>query len=184
MDLVEIKPKDYNVEIDIVYATNRNVTSKPIYKNPYCFLHNDAAKCLMKASKLASNIGYKIKIFDAFRPLEAQKTLWNKFPDPEFVSNPETGRVPHCRGVAVDMTLIDSNEKELDMGTEFDAFTPLSHHGNTEVTELAQKNRHLLMGLMTVSGWDYNPNEWWHYQMPFPENYKKYTDKEAKTYII
>ena len=53
----------------------------------------------------------------------------------------------------------------LDMGTPFDAFTPLSHHGNTEVSVTAQKNRHLLMGLMTTAGWDFYRNEWWHYQL-------------------
>ncbi|MDA0781942.1 MAG: D-alanyl-D-alanine dipeptidase [Rickettsiales bacterium] len=184
MELIEIKPEEYNVQTDIVYATDRNVTGKAIYKNGYCFLHTDAAAALKKASEFANKIGYKIKIFDAFRPLEAQWALWNKFPDPEFVSDPQNGVTPHCRGIAVDMTLVDANLKELDMGTEFDAFTPLSHHGNQEVSIEAQKNRYVLMGIMAVSGWKHNPNEWWHYQLPFHEKYKKYTDIEAKTCII
>ena len=184
MELIEIKTDEYNVDIDIVYASDRNVTGEPIYKNPYCFLHKEAAECLKKASEFADKVGYKIKIFDAFRPLEAQRALWNKFPDPEFVSNPDNGKVPHCRGVAVDITLVDNNAEELDMGTQFDAFTHLSHHGNIEVSVEAQKNRHMLMGIMTVAGWDYNPNEWWHYQLPFLDKYKKYTDIDAKTCIF
>jgi len=184
MALVEIKAEDYSVELDIVYATNNNVTGEPIYKNPLCFLHKDAAVCLKKAISHAEKIGYRIKIFDAFRPLEAQRFLWDKFPDPEFISNPDSGVVPHCRGIAVDMTLVDENCEELDMGTDFDAFTHLSHHGNIEISESAQKNRHMLMGLMAISGWDYNPNEWWHYQLPFYNKYEKFSEKDLKTNII
>ena len=51
------------------------------------------------------------------------------------------------------------------MGTAFDAFTPLSHHGRTDVSAEAQRNRLLLMGLMTAAGWDFYRNEWWHYQL-------------------
>ena len=51
------------------------------------------------------------------------------------------------------------------MGTGFDAFTPLSHHARTDIPVAAQRNRHLLMGLMTAAGWDFYRNEWWHYQL-------------------
>jgi D-alanyl-D-alanine dipeptidase len=51
------------------------------------------------------------------------------------------------------------------MGTGFDAFTPLSHHASTEVSVAAQRNRLLLLGLMTAAGWDYYAMEWWHYQL-------------------
>jgi D-alanyl-D-alanine dipeptidase len=51
------------------------------------------------------------------------------------------------------------------MGTAFDAFTTLSHHGSLAVSEAAQRNRLLLLGLMTAAGWDFYRNEWWHYQL-------------------
>jgi D-alanyl-D-alanine dipeptidase len=51
------------------------------------------------------------------------------------------------------------------MGTAFDAFTPLSHHGNRGVSPAAQANRLLLLGLMSAAGWDFYRNEWWHYQL-------------------
>ena len=51
------------------------------------------------------------------------------------------------------------------MGTGFDAFTPLSHHGNPDVSPEAEKNRLILMGIMTTAGWDFFRNEWWHYQL-------------------
>ena len=47
----------------------------------------------------------------------------------------------------------------------FDAFTPLSHHGNVEISAEAQRNRFMLLGLMSAAGWDFYGNEWWHYQL-------------------
>jgi D-alanyl-D-alanine dipeptidase len=90
--------------------------------------------------------------------------LWNASPDPEFVADPAKGG-PHNRGVALDLTLLDANGRELDMGTAFDALTPLSHHGRTDVPLQAQRNRLLLLGLMTAAGFEFYTNEWWHYQL-------------------
>lgn len=185
MSLVEITNPDFDILLDIAYASSNNFTGKPVYKKPSCFLHGDAAKALLKAMNLVSALGYKIKIFDGFRPLEAQQALWDHTPEPEFISPPETGRTPHCRGIAVDLTLVSvDNNQELDMGTDFDEFTALSHHGNTDISVDAQKNRHILMGVMTYAGWDFNPNEWWHYQLPDLEKYPKLSDQEAKTFLM
>ena len=134
----------------------------------------------MHAVELAAQLNLRIKVFDAFRPTEAQWKLWNHTPDPDFLANPERGS-PHSRGVAIDLTLCDAEGNELDMGTAFDAFTPLSHHGNTEVSVEAQRNRHLLMGIMTTAGWDFFRNEWWHYQLFNSREYTLYSDEEAKT---
>jgi len=66
---------------------------------------------------------------------------------------------------AFDLTLLDRAGRELDMGTGFDAFTPLSHHASLEVSQTAQANRFTLLGIMTAAGWDFYRNEWWHYQL-------------------
>ncbi|HEU4825959.1 MAG TPA: M15 family metallopeptidase, partial [Dongiaceae bacterium] len=68
-------------------------------------------------------------------------------------------------GVALDLTLIDAHGRELDMGTDFDALTPRSHHGRTDLSPEAQRNRLLLLGLMTAAGFEFYTNEWWHYQL-------------------
>lgn len=180
MNLVEITAPNYDVSFDIAYATPNNFTGKPVYATAKCFLHNQAAEMLRTAIKLSDALGYKIKIFDAFRPSEAQFKLWEHTPDPDFLADPNRGS-PHSRGVAVDLTLLDANGNDLDMGTEFDAFTPLSHHGNMEISSEAQKNRHLLMGIMTTAGWDFYRNEWWHYQMFNSRDYELYSDADAKT---
>ncbi len=65
----------------------------------------------------------------------------------------------------MDLSLSDRNGELLDMGTPFDAFTPLSHHAATGISVAAQRNRMLLLGLMTAAGWDFYSKEWWHYQL-------------------
>jgi len=170
-NLIEIKQPEFDTDLYIAYATSDNFTGRPLYKNARCFLHEDAAACLKKSIGMAAALGLRFKIFDAFRPIETQQELWDDCPDANFLSNPQTGAVPHCRGVAIDLTLIDKNGKELDMGTAFDEFSPLSYHGNMEISAEAQKNRHLLMGIMTTAGWDFYRNEWWHYQLFEPRKY-------------
>jgi zinc D-Ala-D-Ala dipeptidase len=164
MHLVEIKPPAFDADFFIAYATEHNFTGRAVYKKPLCYLHPDAARCLEKAIELASALGYRFKIFDAFRPQEAQEALWAHTPDPEFLADPAIGS-NHSRGVAIDLTLLGKSGRELDMGTGFDAFTPHSHHAVTEISQEAQVNRFLLLGIMTAAGWDYNKNEWWHYQL-------------------
>jgi D-alanyl-D-alanine dipeptidase len=164
MALVEILRPAFDVEVEIAYATADNFTGAPVYVRPACYLRPEAADCLAEAIVLAAALDLRFRIFDAFRPSEAQWALWNHTPDPEFLADPRRGS-PHSRGVAVDLTLIDESGQALDMGTGFDAFTPLSHHGNRDIGADAQRNRHLLMGIMTTAGWDFYRNEWWHYQL-------------------
>lgn len=165
--LVEITASDFDVDFEIAYATPQNFTSKPVYSRPGCYLHADAADLLQKAVSLARPLGFRLKIFDAFRPSEAQWVLWDHTPDPDFLAHPERGS-PHSMGAAVDLTLVDSLGAELDMGTGFDDFTPRAFHGDLTIASEAQRNRALLLGIMTAAGWDFFRNEWWHYQLFSP----------------
>jgi D-alanyl-D-alanine dipeptidase len=165
MPLVEITPEAYDVELDIVYATDRNFTGQPIYRRAACYLHPDAAQLLRRAVELAAPLGYRLRVFDGFRPTEAQWTLWRHFPNPDYIADPRVGS-PHARGVAVDLTLVDAETGgQLDMGTPFDDLGPSSWHGDTAIPPHAQRNRHILLGIMTAAGFDFFRNEWWHYQL-------------------
>jgi D-alanyl-D-alanine dipeptidase len=179
MTLIEIKKPEFDVEIDIRYATENNFTGKPVYKKGVAFLHPEAVEKFQKAIKLAAHLGLRFKVFDAYRPPEAQFILWEHTPDPNFLADPTKGS-PHSRGVAIDLNLIDSNGNELDMGTGFDEFSPLSHHGVIDgISVEAQKNRLLLMGIMTTAGWDFYRNEWWHYQLFNSRSYELISDKNS-----
>ena len=183
MLLVEIAPPAYPIELDIVYATDRNFTGRPVYRRDGCFLNPEAAGLLARAIDLTGRLGYRLKVFDAYRPTEAAWALWNHTPDPQFLADPRRGS-PHSRGAAVDLTLVDGAGQELDMGTGFDAFTPRSHHGNTEIPAAAQRNRMLLLGVMTAAGWDFYRNEWWHYQLFNPRRFPLLSDSAAGTAMM
>lgn len=179
MTLLAITQEEFDVEIALAYATAENVTGAAIYAQPHCFLHPDAALHLKRAIDLARPLGYRLKIFDAFRPREAQDRLWSKFPDPTFVADPRIGS-PHSRGVAIDLTLVRREEAiELDMGTGFDDFTARSCHGAQGITVEQQLNRLTLLGLMTAAGWDWYEDEWWHYHLFDRESYPLLGDSDA-----
>ncbi|WP_330926532.1 D-alanyl-D-alanine dipeptidase [Candidatus Sororendozoicomonas aggregata] len=164
--LEAITTDTFDVVVDMAYATNNNFTGQPVYTQPLCFLRKEAIPCLKKAIHLIKPLGLSLKIWDAYRPLKAQQALFNHTPDPLYVSHPETGIRPHCRGVALDVTLLDKHGNELPMGTGFDDFRPLAHHGNDQISDEAQKNRLLLAGIMAIAGFEPLDSEWWHYQLP------------------
>jgi D-alanyl-D-alanine dipeptidase len=174
-NLIEITEKKFDVIFDLRYATANNVCGQKLYAFPFCYFHEAAIEPLQKAIKAAKNLGLKIKIFDGFRPMAVQKFMFEKFAhDPireGFVSNPNGGAVPHCRGVAIDLTLVDADGKELDMGTDFDEFSDLAFHNSHKISSEAQRNRLILLGIMTVAGWDFYSQEWWHYQLHKPREY-------------
>jgi len=175
--LLAVAPPTFDVDRSIAYATPDNFTGRPVYARAGCYLHPDAAAALGKAIALAKPLGMRFRIFDAFRPSEAQWVLWNVRPDPDFLADPRRGS-PHSRGVAVDLTLIGPDGNDLDMGTGFDAFTPLSHHGSLAVPPDAQRNRLLLLGIMTAAGFDFYRNEWWHYQLFDSRRYPLLSDAD------
>lgn len=183
--LVEITQDAFDVEIDIVYATPNNFTGKKIYHRPACFLHPDAAQLLRQAIAVARPLGYRLKVLDAFRPSEAQWKLWEHTPNPDFIADPRRGS-PHSMGVAVDVTLLETDGgAELDMGTPFDDLRQLSYHGNRDIPAEAQKNRIILMGIMTTAGFDFFRNEWWHYQLFKPRGrYPVLSDGDAGTHMM
>lgn len=181
-ELIAIEPPRFPVELDIRYATANNFTGAPVYRRAACYLRRAAAERLDQAIRLAAAQGWRLRIFDAYRPAEAQQKLWDHTPDPDFLADPRRGS-PHSRGVAVDLTLIGSGGAGMDMGTPFDAFTPLSHHG-AAVSAAAQRNRHLLLGIMTAAGWDFYRNEWWHYQLFRAADYPLLSDAEAGTEML
>jgi len=165
--LVPITPTTFDLELALAYASPENFTARPIYRaDAGCWLHRDAVGPLERAVELARPLGLRLRVRDAFRPAEAQWRLWAVRPDPEFLADPRQGSM-HSRGVAIDLDLLDAASGEpLDLGTGFDAFTPQSHHGRTDLPVAAQRRRAELLGVMVAAGWTANPLEWWHYQLP------------------
>lgn len=176
--LVQVLPIPGSLILDIAYGTPQNFTGQVIYTNPHCFIHQVAFEKLMRAVDLAKAAGFQIKLFDAFRPQEAQEKLWSICPDPRYVADPAKGSL-HSRGIAVDLTLTDAQGNELDMGTPFDDFTEQSHQGCMTISKEVQRNRFILNGIMQLAGFTTIQYEWWHFNGEDPSLYPLLTDKDA-----
>lgn len=170
MRFVTIAPPDFDVDLDLRYATANNLTGRPIFARPLCLLHPTAARALRRAIHLAASQGLRLRIFDGYRPPDAQWALWRALPDPTFIADPRIGS-SHGRGVAIDLTLATGDGSVLDMGTGFDDMRPLAFHADTSIPVAAQRHRSLLLGLMAAAGWQHYHHEWWHYQLPNAATY-------------
>jgi len=151
-----------DVTIDIRYATANNFVKEPIYPCGRCFLRPNVAEALKKVNATLNKQGYKLKLFDCYRPSSAQQILWNKVPNPNYVARPWEGSM-HSRGSAIDLTMTDLNGNEIDMGTTYDFFGPEAHQDYNDLPESILANRRLLKGAMEAEGFHPTRTEWWHF---------------------
>ena len=168
--IVELKAADGNFVFNMKYATKDNFLNEQLYDCPKCLLRKKTVDALIKAGELAKSKGYKIMLFDCYRPLYIQKKMWEIVNDPRYVANPKTGSI-HNRGGAVDLTLTDMDGKPLDMGTKFDHFGKEAHHSFENISSIVKQNRTLLKELMIESGFVPLNSEWWHYSLPEARKY-------------
>ena len=148
---------------DLRYATENNFTGQKIYDFTQVYLRWGTVKKLMDVSRELEAQGLYLKIWDGFRPVSAQFRLWEVYPDPTFVSNPETGYSSHSRGNTVDLTLVDSTGRELEMPTGFDDFSALADRDYSDCPETAAANARALETLMEQYGFTGYFGEWWHF---------------------
>lgn len=160
--LVDVTTMDSTLVLDIRYATTNNFTEKKMYDCGRCYLREPVARLLIQVHEEIKKAGYRIKLFDCYRPRSIQYKLWEAVPDPHYVARPWKGSV-HNRGGAVDLTLIDSLGKELEMGTTYDFFGERAHQDFKDLPEEILRNRALLTE--TMQKYHFSPirTEWWHF---------------------
>lgn len=165
-DTTFVNLKDYSSDFvyDMKYATEDNFLKAKVYDCAECFLRLKTVKAFIKANNEFIRKGYRIKIFDCYRPLDIQKKMWEIVPKPEYVANPVKGSI-HNRGGAVDITLVDASGKELDMGTPFDFFGVEAGHNYQNLSDEVKDNRKLLKKVMRKKGFNSFDSEWWHYNL-------------------
>ena len=165
-DSTFVNLKDYSSDFvyDMKYATSDNFLKAKVYDCAECFLRLKTVKAIVEANEAFMEMGYKIKFFDCYRPLDIQKKMWKIVPNPSYVANPSKGSI-HNRGGAVDITLVDSNGKELDMGTQFDFFGVEANHNYSNLSQAIIANRKFLKKIMTEKGFYSLDSEWWHYTL-------------------
>ena len=158
--------KDYSNDFvyDMKYATEDNFLKSKVYDCAECYLRLKTAKALIKANAKFMKLGYKIKLYDCYRPLDVQRKMWAIVSNPNYVADPRKGSI-HNRGGAVDISLVDINGKELDMGTSFDFFGPEASHDYKNFSREILENRSLFKKIMISAKFQSFDSEWWHYNL-------------------
>ena len=162
-DFVRLKDLSADFVYELKYATPDNFLKQAVYDCGECYLRKSTAEALVKANEAFKQLGYRIKLFDCYRPLSVQKKMWKILPGTHYVANPAKGS-KHNRGAAVDLTLVDAQGKELNMGTPFDFFGKEAHHTYTQHSKEVLENRKLLKETLDKFNFKSIYSEWWHYE--------------------
>ena len=162
-DFVRLKDLSSDFVYELKYATPDNFLKQAVYDCGVCYLRKSTAEALVKANEAFKQLGYRIKLFDCYRPLSVQKKMWKILPGTHYVANPAKGS-KHNRGAAVDLTLVDAQGKELNMGTPFDFFGKEAHHTYTQHSKEVLENRKLLKETLNKYNFKSIYSEWWHYE--------------------
>ena len=162
------------------------------YEEPVALLTKEAARALKTVANEAMVMGYRLKVYDAYRPacavmhfvlwgIEDQDIRMKPYFYPElekqelFAKGYIAKQSGHSRGSTIDLTLFDMKTgKEVDMGGPFDYFGELSHPDFKGITDAQYNNRMRLRSLMTRNGFVPIDCEWWHFTLkdePYPDTY-------------
>jgi len=175
--LVDVHKLDTAIEVEMKYSTKDNLIGYDVYGDfNKAYLQNDVAKKLANAQKYLAELKpeYRLIVYDAARPLSVQQKMWDsvKLPEyekPKYIANPKIGSL-HNYGCAVDVSIVDSNNKALDMGSPFDFMGEISFPQKEDnllmLGKLSQKqvdNRRLLRKVMKLAGFSSTLTEWWHF---------------------
>ena len=165
-DTTFVNLKDYSRDFvyDMKYATPDNFLKAKVYDCAECWFRLKTITALVEANKDFMKLGYRIKLFDCYRPLNIQKRMWAIVSNPIYVADPVKGSI-HNRGGAVDITLVDNDSNEVNMGTAFDFFGPEAAHAFKKLPGKVKKNRKLLKKIMERHNFKPLDSEWWHYNL-------------------
>ena len=162
-DFVRIMDYIPDIAIDLKYATADNFTGTVIYDFNDAYLRYGTVKKLAVAQEKLKSMGYRIKIWDTYRPFSAQEKLWQVCPNPRYVANLANGMKAHNLGGTIDMTIVTLDGEEVEMPTGFDDFSLKADRDYSDVSETAATNAMMLEQVMTECGFKGYQGEWWDY---------------------
>jgi D-alanyl-D-alanine dipeptidase len=160
-NLVDVRRYCPNAVFCMIFATEDNIMGRPLYVRKVCLLQKETAAKLKKAEDLFEKDGYRIKIYDAYRPMSVSAILYKKYKDNRFIA--PAGSSSHNRGAAVDITLVDSNGDELEMQSAVHDLSENAYINNPKASAAAKKNYKYLSGIMKKCGFTTYQYEWWHF---------------------
>jgi len=169
--LVDISTLSTEFDYEIRYATPNNFIGEILYDCAKCLLQVEVAKALVSANQYFCEKGYKIKIYDCYRPLDVQKKMWKKVPRPTYVANPYGKGSIHNKGAAIDITLVTLEGCYVEMGSDYDYFGREAHIDNYNFSKEILAHRKLLFEGMRKQGFKTVRTEWWHFSFRKNWNY-------------
>lgn len=160
-----VRVADYlpDIEVELRYAAEHNFTGQQIYDFTDAWLRYGTVQKLILVQEELNQSGLCLKIWDAFRPTDAQFKLWEACPDSTYVANPVNGFSSHSRGNTVDITLVHADGTEVVMPTDFDDFSALADRDYSDCDQEAAANARLLEQVMEKYGFKPYSGEWWHF---------------------
>jgi len=162
-DLVDVSGLVPDAVLDLRYATGDNFLGRAVYPEARCLLLRPAAERLARAAARLRREGYRLLLWDCYRPLSVQREMWRLRPRPGYLADPRRGS-HHNRGAAVDLSLARADGRPVEMPTPFDAFDRRAHADAVEgISEAARRHRRLLRQALEAEGFLVNPREWWHF---------------------
>ena len=173
-DLVELIRLDSTLKLDIRYATGNNLVGRPVYTEARAFLQRPAAEALIHVNDELKQMGYRLLIFDGYRPWSVTKLFWDVTPkeSKKFVADPKKGS-RHNRGCAIDLSLYDvTTGTEVQMPGAYDEQTERSYPNYKGGTDEQRKMRDLLRSKMEAHGFTVYEYEWWHFDYHDWRSYK------------
>ncbi len=169
--LLDVTQHIPDVVLDLRYATENNFLGKKVYPDgARCLLLPQTVEKLKVAAQALRAQGFRLLLYDCFRPRAVQWEMWKILPKPGYVADPRKGS-HHNRGAAVDLGLADKEGRELAHPTPFDTFNKAAHHGYQGASEDAIRHREALREAMEGAGFRKNRMEWWHYSLPHSSRY-------------
>jgi len=169
--LVNVKDVAPGVLIEANYATPGNFVGITFYPANELYIVPEVGQRLSQANQyLQETHGFKLKLWDAYRPLQVQKKMWEIMPDPRYVADPAKGS-RHNRGCAVDVTLVTLNGDDVAMPTGYDDFSEKAHLDYADLPVEVLTNRAILIEAMIRHGFEPLSTEWWHFDAKGWERY-------------
>ena len=168
---VNVAEQDSSILVSLMYARSDNFTGKLLYNDlREAYLHKDAIAPLLKAQRLLHEVhpDYNLIIFDAARPMHVQQQMWDVVKGTRqqiYVSNPARGGGLHNYGLAVDISIVNTQGDTIPMGTKVDHLGREAHTDYTAISPEALQNRRLLIHVMREASFRSLPTEWWHFNL-------------------
>jgi D-alanyl-D-alanine dipeptidase len=165
-ELVSLEQTIPGIVLDIRYATGDNFTGSKVYNLARAYVRKPVAEALRKAQIDFNQLGYGIKIYDAYRPYSATVKFYELMKgDTTYVASPYKGS-RHNRGCALDLTIVDlKSKRELKMPSDYDAMQKESWPSTPIADPTVRKNRDTLISVMEKNGFKVYTTEWWHFDL-------------------